>query len=261
MTASVPVSSLMNSGIGNVSILSEGLMLMGNNAYEIIYQFQFDAEDKRNFKVRLDPETTVMIPAKFNGDFAWTKLEYRQCPCCQLTKDKHSFCPIAVNIAGLVETFKDKISHEKCIVRCKTTERSYLKKTSVMEGLSSLLGLIMATSACPEMSIFRPMARFHLPFSTIEETIVRSTTMYLLRQFFIYKDSGVPDWDLKKLYAHYETVKTVNAGLLERIRGLHDKDADRNAIFMFHSISQILSTEIETDLNTIKHLLKASINP
>lgn len=233
---------------------------MENTPYEIIYQFQFDGNDKRNFKIRLDPETFVMIPAKFNGNFAWTKLEFNQCPCCQLTKAKYSFCPIAINIATMVETFKDKISYEKCIVRCKTPERMYLKKTSLMEGLSSLLGLIMATSACPEMFMFRPMARFHLPFSTIEETTVRSTSMYLLNQYFIYKNKGDPDLDLKKLYVHYETVKTVNAGILERLKGLHLKDADRNAIFMFHTISEMLSSEIETNLNSIKYLFKTSIN-
>ena len=221
--------------------------------YDIAYHFHFGENDNRDFKISIDPETIMMVPAAPNN-FAWAKLEYKQCPCCQLTKDEHPYCPIATNIASLVETFKDKISFEKCIVRCKTPERTYLKKTSLMEGLSSLLGLIMATSACTHMFMFRPMARFHLPFSTVEETIVRSTAMYLLQQYFIHKDSGNPDLDLKKLNAHYEIVKTLNAGLLERLKGLHLKDSDRNAILMFHSISELLSAEIDTSLSSIKYL-------
>jgi len=227
---------------------------MEENTFDIIYRFHFGKQDKRELKISIDPATIVMVPLRLNNHFAWTKLEYKQCTCCQLTKEKHPYCPIAINIAGLVETFKDKISYEKCIVHCITPERTYHKKTSLMEGLSSLLGLIMATSNCPHMSIFKPMARFHLPFSTIEETIVRSTSMYLLRQYFVYKNKENPDLDLIKLNEKYETVKILNAGLLERLKGLHLKDSDRNAILMFHSISELLSTEIDTNLSSIKYL-------
>jgi len=227
---------------------------MKNEFYDITYHFLFDKQNIITFKIALDPDTFVIVPSKFNKNIAWTKLEYEQCACCQLTPQIHPYCPIAINIFRVVEAFKDRISYEECMVHCSTPDRTYLKKTSLMVGLSSLLGLIMATSACPHMSIFKPMARFHLPFSTIEETIVRSTSMYLLRQYFVYKNNEIPDFDLIKLYDKYETFKILNAGLMERLKGLHLKDSDRNAILVFHSISELLSAEIDTSLSSIKYL-------
>jgi len=229
---------------------------MNEHSFDIIYNFQFDRNDRRDFKVTIDSEAMEMIPARHCENLAWTKLEYRQCPCCQLTKDDHPFCPIATNIAGLVQAFQDKMSYEKCIVLCKTPERTYLKKTSLMEGLASLLGLVMATSRCGHMALFKPMARFHLPFATLEETAVRATAMYLLNQYFVYKGGRGPDWDLKRLHEHYEAINMLNECLMERLLGLHPKDADINAIDIFHCISELLSAEIRSNLDTIKNLFE-----
>ena len=229
---------------------------MESRLYQVHYQFWFDKNNKKDFKINIDPKTIVMVTPELGEKPAWAKLEYKQCTCCPLNKEEQPYCPIAINIAKIVETFMDKISYERCVVKCVTPERAYQKKTSLMEGLSSVLGLIMATSNCPHMSIFKPMARFHLPFSTIEETIVRSTSMYLLRQYFVYKNDEIPDLDLTKLYKQYETVKILNAGLLKRLKGLHLEDSDRNAIMMFHSISELLSAEIDTNLSSIKYLLE-----
>ena len=222
--------------------------------YRITYAFCFKNGDSKNFYVDLNTDTLIMVTPDLTNKPGWTQLDFKQCPCCPLQKEKHPHCPIALNIARVVDSFQHTLSYETCSVRCVTPERTYLKNTSLMEGLSSLLGLIMAVSNCPIMAPFRPMARFHLPFSTIEETTVRVVSLYLLRQYFLYKSKQVLDLDLKKLPKHYETIQTLNTGLLERIRGLHQTDADRNAICIFHSLAQLLSTEIDTDLNSLKYI-------
>lgn len=140
------------------------------------------------------------------------------------------------------------------MVYCKTPERTYLKKTSIVEGLSSILGIVMATSKCPIMGFFKPMARFHLPFSTIEETIVRSTSMYLLRQYFEYKSHKAPDLEFSKLDKYYDKVKMVNEGLLTRITTVVKEDADKNAIVVLDSLAQIISMEIDYSLNSLEYL-------
>jgi len=222
--------------------------------HRITYEFRFESGDRKKFHINLNADTLIMATPQLPEKPGWTQLQFRQCACCPLSKDKHPFCPVALNIASVVEAFRNTISHESCIVRCVTPERVYLKKTSLMEGLSSLLGLIMAVSNCPIMGFFRPMARFHLPFSTVEETTVRAVSLYLLKQYFLHKNRQVIDLDLKQLQKHYETIQAVNAGLLERIRGLHRGDSDINAICIFHSLSQLLSTEIDTELGSIKYL-------
>ena len=73
-------------------------------------------------------------------------------------------------------------SHTEVTTTVVTPERTYVQQGHAQEALRSLFGLIMATSGCPLMLPFKYMARYHLPFSTIEETISRITSTYLLRQ-------------------------------------------------------------------------------
>ena len=123
-----------------------------------------------------------------------------------------------------------------------------------MDALSSIMGVIMATSDCPIMDLFRPMARFHLPFSTVEETTVRSVSMYLLRQYFMAQHKKAADFRLKGLDRHYARVQQVNTGFLARIDQVVSSDADNNALVILHSLSQILSIEIDYSLSSLDYL-------
>lgn len=227
---------------------------MNEKLYRISYLFNFENQNSYRFDLTLDPRSMVLVGAGSEKKFSWTALDYHQCRCCPLDKKEHPHCPLAVNMAKIVSRFREIISRAPCTVRCITPERTYLKKTTVSEGLSSILGIIMATSNCPVMELFKPMARFHLPFSTLEETLVRSASMYLLRQYFEYNKKRSPDLSLKKFNEHYQKVQLVNNGLLARINGLNKKDSDKNAILVFHSLAQILSLEINTNLHSIEYL-------
>jgi len=226
--------------------------------YQILYQFRFDRRDIKTFKFSINPENMVMLSPEPVNRPVWTKLEYHQCACCTLDNKEQPYCPIASNIANIIETFKDKISYERCEVRCITPERTYLKKTSHMEGLSSVFGLVMAVSGCPVMFLFKPMARFHLPFATVEETIIRTTAFYLLRQYFAFKQHYSPDLKLSNLNRHYETIKVLNAGLLSRTKNAGSKDSDKNAILTLHAFSELISMEINTSLQGIEYLFKGN---
>ena len=158
--------------------------------------------------------------------------------------------------ASFSDGFKDILSHKNCLVTCETADRTYSKRTSAMEGLTSVFGIIMATSDCPVMNFLKPMARFHLPFSSVEETTARSTSLYLLGQYFEYKKGRVNSFDFENLERNYARVQLVNEGLLERIRSLGNLDADKNAIITLHSLSQFLSMEVDFSLTTIAHLFE-----
>jgi hypothetical protein len=227
---------------------------MNDQQYHIRYEFRFNKGQVELFDIPIDSKSLLLLWPLPEKQPAWTILEYKQCLCCTLKKDAEPYCPVAKNISKVVSRFTGFISHEKCIVSCKTPERTYQKKTSVMEGLSSILGIVMATSRCPIMEIFRPMARFHLPFSTVEETLVRSTSFYLLRQYFKHNNKRSSDFNLKHLQGHYQKLKLLNEGLLARINALKGKDSDKNALLVFHSITEILSLEIETHLQSIEYL-------
>ena len=229
---------------------------MNQKAYWFNYHIELEDGRSTRFRIALDPVTLTMVPASTEPYPPWTLLDYNPCQCCPLASDNHRYCPIAVNIADLVDWFKNILSHKNCTVACETVDRTYSKKTSAMEGLTSVFGIVMATSNCPVMNFLKPMARFHLPFSSVEETTVRSTSLFLLGQYFEYKKGRASGFDLDALEKKYTQVQWVNEGLLARIRSLGNQDADKNAIITLHSLSQFLSMEMDFSLNTIAHLFE-----
>ncbi|RJP78477.1 MAG: hypothetical protein C4522_12875 [Desulfobacteraceae bacterium] len=224
--------------------------------YCIEYEFRFENGNTKKFAISLDLQTITLVRKGNEPTPEWTKLEFHQCACCPLEKEQHPYCPIAVNIAELVEEFKNEISSDHCVAICKTPERTYMKDAAIQEGLFSIFGIVMATSNCPVMNFFKPMARFHLPFSTIEETIFRSASIYLLRQYFEYKKGLIPDLELTKLDQHYEKVQQVNSGILDRTGHIAKKDADKNAIVILNALAQMLSFEISDNLNSLEYLFQ-----
>lgn len=231
---------------------------MKRNPIQFSYRFKFESSVQTNFTIALDPETLSFISHEDKSSLPeWTKLVYKQCRCCKLTNDQQVYCPIAVNIMELVEIFKTVVSYHDCEVTCKTAERIYVKNTSVMEGLSSIFGVIMATSDCPTMMFLKPMARFHLPFATIEETTVRTASLFLLRQYFEQRGTSSIVCNFKDLENQYTQVQQVNEGLLERINSVSSEDADKNAIITLHSLSQFLSMEFDYSLGSLDYLFSS----
>lgn len=229
---------------------------MNDQAYWFNYKIELEGGQSTRFDIQLDPVTLTMLPASPEPYPPWTQLSYKQCQCCPLSPQTTLYCPIAVNITELVDCFKDILSHKDCMVVCETMDRTYSKKTSAMDGLTSVFGIVMATSNCPIMNFLKPMARFHLPFSSVEETTARSTSLFLLSQYFEYKKGKVKTFDFDQLEKRYTRVQLVNEGLLERIQSLGNRDADKNAIITLHSLSQFLSLEMDFSLNTIAHLFE-----
>jgi hypothetical protein len=222
------------------------------------YQFQFEDGYTKNYHIALDPKTLSLIPdGQRHKPQDWTRLNYHQCSNCPLAMDAHPFCPIALNIMELVETFKDVFSYRNCTVVCETEDRTYSKNTSIMEGLSAIFGVIMATSDCPIMNFLKPMARFHLPFSNVEETTSRTASLFLLGQYFKYKDQHNIKIGFKPLEDHYAQVKIVNEGIIKRISTVSIQDADKNAIVTLHSLSLFLSMEIDYSLGSLEYIFMA----
>ena len=118
---------------------------MNNQAYWFKYQIELEDGQRTSFDIQLDPVTLTMLPVSSEPYPPWTQLSFNQCQCCPLAPQVTLYCPIAVNIAELVDRFKDILSHKNCTVVCETMDRTYLKKTSAMDGLTSVFGIIMGT--------------------------------------------------------------------------------------------------------------------
>lgn len=215
------------------------------------YRFVFPNGKVKNFTLELDSNTLDLMPHAMDYP-EWANLDQCQCTVCPLSPSQTPLCPIAANISELVLSFRETASYEQCTVSCITAERTIYKETIVQEGLSSIMGIIMATSGCPIMDILKPMARFHLPFATVDESMFRSVSVYLLRQYFVHLEKRKTDFYLENVQSYYKKIEEVNGGILQRIKFATVRDADNNAIVILNSLAQILFLELEDNLQSLQ---------
>lgn len=225
---------------------------------QIYYKYFFLFQDGRKgtFEIYLDAKTLKFIPQKALKPSPWTKLTHHQCQNCPLNAEDHPECPLALNLAGIMQTFSGSHSFDNVHVMVETKDRTYSKNTTLQNALSAMLGIYMVTSDCPVMSSLKPMVRFHLPFASVEETIFRSVTTYLLGQYFKHKSGEKADWDLENLMNNYKKIQMVNMGLSQRMRSIVDKDANLNALVVLDVFAKELPYSIEKSLKELKYLFE-----
>jgi len=232
-----------------------------DNSNEILtynYKFIFSNGVEREFNVKLDKETLDLVEPSPKSYPKWAELKNYKCLNCLLDDEKHQFCPVAVNIVDLIDFFKDSFSHEEVYVVVETDLRSYMKNISLQKGVSSLLGIYMSTCGCPILEKLKPMVRFHLPFATPEETSYRAISMYLLAQYFKYKNGKKPDWNLNKLVKVYDEIQMVNKSFWKRLSHIKIKDASINALIILDIFAKYIVFEIDEDkLSEIERLCNA----
>jgi hypothetical protein len=159
-----------------------------------------------------------------------------------------------LDMGPVIQTFQNIVSIEICHIEVYTEARTYSRNCDVQTGLRALVGLIMATSACPVLSRLKGLAKMHLPFATLEETIFRSAGVYLLRQYFIFKEGGTPDLEMKGLHSFYEELQSVNRCFKRRIDAASEKDANMNALGSLVYLSMGVSFSLEDKLNEMRYL-------
>lgn len=222
------------------------------------YKFTLSNGVEKEFTVRLDSDSLSAIPTEKKSYPEWTELKFHQCPTCPLSKEQHKFCPIAVNIVDVVEFFRDSISYDEADILVETEARGYVKHTALQDGISSIIGIYMVTSGCPIMDKLRPMVRTHLPFATVEETMYRVISMYLLAQYFLSKRGKNPDWGLEKLVNIYNDIQMVNKHFRERLSATKVNDASVNALVNLNCFADLTAFAIEENrLDEIELLFQA----
>ena len=228
---------------------------------ELKYHFTFPDSRERTFELELDKDTAELSAPTEPNPPAWTELGYHQCVGCPLEKAKVSHCPAAVHLSTVIDGFTDLVSYDKVRVTVETDERAVVATLSAQQALASLMGLIMASSGCPRTAVFRPMARFHLPFSNESETAYRVAAMYLVAQHFIARDGGKADFTLEDLGRVYSGVHAVNRGMAQRLRAATRQDAIVNAIVLLDVYSSLVPIAIHDILGEIKPAFAALLNP
>jgi hypothetical protein len=227
----------------------------------IQYIFTLPDQSREVFDLQFDAKELVLMNNMPSTLPSWTDLDFYQCPNCIVNTDTFTYCPLSANLVNIVRRFKGLLSFDKVTIDVATNERIVSQKTTVQRGISSLMGLIIATSCFPHTAFFRPMARFHLPLSSKEETIYRATSMYLLAQYFVNKDQNQADLELDGLKSIYENAQIVNTSIAERLRAASDTDSSVNAITLLDMYAQSLPFAISDSLENIKYLFTPFLTP
>jgi hypothetical protein len=227
------------------------------DAVEIEYRLSCPDRSEYVFSVQLDSGTLAQCTPEPSSLPLWTELQFHQCPNCPLDAADHPHCPVAVNLVALVRGIGDLQSHEPVQLHVREPRRTTSSNTTAQRAVSSLLGLIMGMSACPHTAYFRPMARFHLPLASKEETVYRATSMYLLAQYFAYRDGESPDLDLNGLARIYANLEIVNRAMAKRLRNASEQDAAVNAVVILDVLAKTLPHAIVGNLIGMRQLFSS----
>jgi hypothetical protein len=222
------------------------------------YQFKFNDGTEREFRVNIDEDTLINIDSETQAPPDWTKLEFNQCEHCPYTLQQLTHCPVAKSISRVANEFKAELSHKEAMVFVRSENRIYGKKTDLQTGLQSLFGLMIATSDCAHTNAFKPMARFHLPFSTYDETLVRVLGMYLTRQYLRSQKGEEVDFNTDQLLEQYAQISKMNQGIMKRIRTATKGmgDADKNAIIILDGFASLLPMDMKTGFEALHSIFK-----
>jgi len=181
----------------------------------------------------------------------WTELKFSQCANCPLSTAEHTHCPAALHMVPVVESLKTLVSFDTVGVTVIQAERTIQAEIAAQSAMSSVLGLIMATSGCPWTGRLRPMARFHLPFASELETVYRSVCMFLLaRELALTGET--PGFAM--LNALYENLHVVNRDMSRRLGAATRTDPARNAMALLDSYTTLLPAALESSLQELKPL-------
>ncbi len=222
----------------------------------VLYRFLLPENVEQTFSLKLDAESIELVDDILTPPPVWTKLEFHRCPNCLLNAKEQRHCPLVLHLVPVVERFAGILSYEMIHLEVVTEERFISQQTSAQRGVSSLLGLIMATSGCPHTAFFKPMARFHLPLASEEETVYRAISTYMLAQFFRRNAGEKADFALKGLCDVYENIHQVNIAIATRLRAGAETDSVINAVVMLDMFTKYMPFIIKDSLEEIRYLFE-----
>lgn len=225
-----------------------------NEAISYKYYIEFGSGHSLKYSIIIDGHKLLSKPIDKSEPPEWTRLENEQCSHCPLNSQEHTHCPIAKKIFPIITDWNNITSCEDTKVTVQADKRVTSCVTTAHKALSSLLGLLMASSECPHTQFLKPLCRSHLPMASSSETTYRVISYFLIAHYF--SDCQVSeDEQIQKLAKLYENLQTMNSALCNRIRNHLNNDASVNAITLLHALSFILPTSFKQTLLEMRHMV------
>ncbi len=220
---------------------------------QISYRFDLPDGSQKALDLEFDADTFRLLTPSIEPRPEWTELKFRQCANCPLKPAEHAHCPAALHMAPAVYSLEELVSYDRLGVTVQQSSRTIHAEVSAQRAMSSVLGLIMATSGCPWTDRLRPMARFHLPFATEAETLYRSVSMFLMaRELNVVGEGGY-----EALHTLYENLHVVNRDMSRRLGAATRTDPARNAMALLDVYAALLPMALESSLAEFAPLFDA----
>jgi hypothetical protein len=228
--------------------------------YQVEYVFTFPDGKKEIFHYGFNDNPFELVQKPIDNPPEWIQLEFNQCENCSLKTNETPYCPQAANLLPLIRTFDDVVSYEPVYLEVVTNNRTFSQETTVARGVSSLMGLLIATCGCPATQFFIPMGRFHLPLASHEETLFRAAATFLLSQYFLKKEGYPSGINLDGLLKVYKEIQKVNQFMLKRLRSAVQTDSAVNALILLDVYAKFALIDIDECLNEIRYLFQPFLN-
>ncbi len=208
----------------------------------VAFEFQFDGE-----RYQLVDEEELNRPP-------WTDLAFQKCHHCPYNGGSGpKTCPAALQIAQVVRKLEHLVSYDKIELKAITPNRTIAQSTSAQEGIGSMLGLLLASSGCPHTEFLLPMARYHLPMASADETLWRASSNFMLAQYF-RSEQGAPIQGFERLLSLYQNIEIVNQYMARRLRNQVDEDACATAIVFLDNFAKTFPYFLKQSIHHLKPL-------
>ncbi len=225
---------------------------MTGEIIEFLYELEVEGRELIRFPIRIDADTSKLVLEGIPRP-DWALLQTASCPGCTLP-ESCTHCPVAVALGDVVEQCAGLDSHTPVKATATMEGRRISMETTMQVALRSVVGLLMACSGCPSTAMLRPMARFHVPFATPQESLWRSVSNYLLAQY-MRKSRDLPhDFNLEGLTSFYDKLHAVNVHLAQRLRTVANTEPNLNAIILLDIFAQEFPFAIQDSLSTFELL-------
>ena len=229
---------------------------------EIKIQYCFQLPDKRQeiFDLIINGRTLEVAGDSTADPPDWARLTFHQCPNCPLLDEDEPLCPVATKLASIVNKFGNILSYDEIDLEVHTQERIIFQNTTAQRGIASYMGLVMATSGCPHTLFLKPMARFHLPLASEEETIYRAFSMHALAHYFLHPDNKESEPQFDALKNYYENLQTVNVSIAKRLKAASSTDSSINALINLDMYAKAMPYVVEESLEELRYLFISDQN-
>ena len=216
----------------------------------IAYNFRYD--DGTDLRFEVDEEGDSSSESVDLPDADWLALENGRCEGCPLPPGSRKTCPAALSIHPILSSFGNRLSHETVKVVVEMNELEVHGTMSLQDAVRSLMGLQLGLCSCPVLKKLRPMARFHVPFGTQEQSLFRFVGTHLIAQYF-RREGGLPfELDLTGLLDGIKELHKVNERLVERICQGVKKDAAINSLVILDTVATLLEIDLDANLDELR---------